>query len=136
MKDMPASLQTMEEARDNVPEKQKEWLSGVWKTIAKGKKVNPKYQQSLGKVSEKTKEAVKKFYGKNVSKQVITPGDLLHIYERHGKYPKAEIKNNQIPVTVEIAVLILDVLANPDDVIKGDPTKKMGYEKQVFPKRG
>ena len=124
----------MEEAQANVPEKLREWIFGVWKTIAKGKKVNPKYQQSLGKVSEKTKEAVKKFYGKNVSKQIITPQDLLHVYERHGKYIKREIADEQIPVNEDIAILIPDVLSNPDSIKESGLTGKDGYETIILSK--
>jgi len=38
-------LQTVEDALANVPEKLRNWLSGVWNAIAEGKKINPKYQQ-------------------------------------------------------------------------------------------
>jgi len=78
------NLQTMEEALANVPDKLKTWISGVWEAITKGKKVNSKYQQDMGKVSPKTKEAIKEFYGKNVSKQIMKPENLRHIYDRHG----------------------------------------------------
>jgi len=44
------NLQTMEEALANVPDKLKLWLSDIWKAIEKGKKVNPKYQQDMGKI--------------------------------------------------------------------------------------
>jgi len=128
------NLKTMEEALANVPEKLKNWIYGVWKSIAASKKVNPKYQQDLGKVSQKTKDAVKKFYGKNISKQIIKPENLRHIYERHGRYPKTEIKNGQIPITADIAAAIPDVLANPDSVKKGEPTNKNGYETVMLSK--
>jgi len=127
-------LQTVEDALANVPEKLRNWLSSVWNAIAEGKKINPKYQQDLGRISQKTKEAVKEFYGKNVSKQIIKPENLRHIYDRHGKYPKAEIKNNQIPITANIASTIPDVLANPDNVKKGVPTNKCGYETVILSK--
>jgi len=129
------NLQTMEEALANVPDKLKTWISGVWKAITKGKKINPKYQQDMGKVSTKTKEAVKEFYGKNVSRQIMKPENLRHIYERHGKYPKTEIKNEQIPITADIAATIPDVLKNPDNVRKGTPTKKGGYETVILSKK-
>jgi len=128
------NLQTMEDALANVPEKLRNWFFGVWKSIAKGEKINPKYQQDLGKISEKTKESVKKFYGKNVSKQIIKPENLQHIYDRHGKYPKIEVKNSQIPITADIAATIPDVLANPDNVKKGVPTNKSGYETVILSK--
>jgi hypothetical protein len=122
------NLLTMEGALANVPEKLRNWISDIWKAIEKKKKVNPKYQQNLGKVSQKTKEAIKKLYGKNVSKQIIKPENLRHIYDRHGRYAKTEIKNDQIPITANIAAIIPDVLANPDNVEKGLPTNKAGYE--------
>jgi hypothetical protein len=121
-------LQTMEEALGSVPDKLKTWISGVWNAIANGKKVNPKYQQSLGRVSQKAKDAVKNFYGKNVSKQIITPKNLQHIYERHGKYIERELADRQIPVTAELAALIPDVLSNPDSVEESGLTGKNGYE--------
>jgi hypothetical protein len=128
------NIKTMEEALANVPEKLKNWIYSVWKSIVANKKVNPKYQQDLGKVSQKTKDAVKEFYGKNISKQIIKPENLRHIYERHGRYPKTEIKNGQIPITADIAAVIPNVLANPDSVKKGEPTNKDGYETVILSK--
>ncbi|MDR2999779.1 MAG: hypothetical protein LBU89_00825 [Fibromonadaceae bacterium] len=128
--------QTMEEALSNVPDKLRAWISGVWKTIAKGKKINPKfqYQQNLGKISRKTKDAIQNFYGKNISKQIIKPESLRHIYSRHGKYPETEIKNGQIPMTASIAAIIPDVMANPDSVRIGGKTKKCKHETVILSK--
>jgi len=126
--------QTMEEALGNVPSKLKAWISGVWDAIANGRKVNPKYQQDMGEVSRKTKEAVREFYGKNVSKQIIKPENLRHIYDRHGRYPKTEIKNGQIPITATIAATMPDVLSNPDSIRKGALTKKNGHETVILSK--
>jgi len=128
------NLHTMEEALGNVPDKLKAWISGVWDAIANGRKVNPKYQQDMGEVSRKTKEAVKEFYGKNVSRQIIKPENLRHIYDRHGRYPKTETKNGQIPMTAAIAATLPDVLANPDSVRKGALTKKSGHQTVVLSK--
>jgi hypothetical protein len=129
------NLQTMEEALINVPEKLRNWISGVWKSIvAANKKINPKYQQDLGKASQKTKDAVKEFYGKNVSKQIIKPENLEHIYKSHSKNPQKELADGQIPITAEIAALIPDVLANPDTIRKSVPTNKSGYESVILSK--
>ncbi|MDR0517694.1 MAG: hypothetical protein LBH25_11680 [Fibromonadaceae bacterium] len=121
-------LQTMEEAFDNVQEDLRIWISNIWNAIAKKKVRNLKYIKDLGEVSQKTKEAVKKFYGKNISRQVIKPEDLRHVYERHGKSIKKEIADRQIPITAEIAALIPAVLASPDCIEESDLTGKEGYE--------
>jgi len=122
------NLQTMEDALVNVPEKLKYWFSVMWDAIVKRKVKNLKYIKDLGDVSQKTKEAIEKFYGKTVSKQVITPYDLKHIYNRHGKDIEKELADGQIPITAEIIALIPDVLANPDNAIESNPTGKSGYE--------
>ena len=125
----------LEESQNNVWEKPKVWIFNIWKAIENKKKINPKYRQNLGKVSERTKEAIKIFYGKNVSKQIIKPENLLHIYNRHGRYPKTEIENEQIPITADIAARIPDVLANPDYIKKGGLTKKNNYETVIISKK-
>ena len=128
------NLQTMEEALINVPEKLKSWLSAMWNATVKRKVKNLKYIKDLGDVSQKTKEAVEEFYGKAVSKQVITPYDLKHIYDRHGKDIEKELADEQIPITAEIVALIPDVLANPDNVRKSHSANKNGYETIVLSK--
>ena len=125
----------LKDAQKNVPEKLRIWIFNIWKAIESKKKINPKYRQNLGKVSEKTKEAVKIFYGKIVSKQIIKPENLLHIYNRHGRYPKMEIENEQIPITADIAATIPDVLANPDFIRKRSLTKKNSYETVIISKK-
>jgi len=42
--------------------------------------------------------------------------------------------NNQIPITADIAATIPDVLAKPDNVKKGVPTNKSGYETVILSK--
>jgi formylmethanofuran dehydrogenase subunit D len=121
-------LQTMEEALANVPEELELWLFNIWNAIVKKKIRNLKYIKDLGEIPQKTKEAVKKFYGKNVSRQVIKPEDLRHIYERHGKNIKRELADGQILVTAKIAALIPDILSNPDSVEESSLTGKDGHE--------
>ena len=124
----------MKEALSNVTEKQKAWFSGVWKSIVKCKKVNSKYQHNLGKASQKTKDAIKNFYGKNVSKQIIKPENLEHIYKSHSKNIQKELADGQVPITEDIVSLIPDVLANPDGIRKSGLTNKSGYESIVLSK--
>jgi hypothetical protein len=121
---MENEKQTMESAMANVPEELGIWLSSIWKAIVKKKIRNLKYIKDLGKVSQKTKETVKKFYGKNVSKQIVTPEGLRHIYDQHGKNTKKELADKQIPITAKIIALLPDVLANPDNVKKSGLTGK------------
>jgi len=128
------SLQTTEEALANVPERLKSWFSAIWIAIVKRKIKNLKYIKDLGEASQKTKDAVKKFYKKNVSKQIIKPENLRHIYEHHGKNIKKELADGQIPITTKIASLIPDILANPDNVREGNPTGKNNYETIVLSK--
>jgi hypothetical protein len=127
-------LQTMEEALGNVPKELAAWLSSIWNATAKKKVRNLKHIKDLGEVPKKTKEAVKLFYGKNVSKQIIKPESLRHIYNRHGKDKEKEIMDRQIPITAEIAALIPDVLANPGSIGKSRLTGKDGYETIVLSK--
>jgi len=123
-----SDLQTMKDALINVPKELRIWISSMWNAVAKKKIRNLKYMKDLGCVSQKTREAVKKFYGKNISKQKIKPECLRHIYSRHGKDIEKELLDKQIPITGEIAALIPDVLASPDKVIESGLTGKGCYE--------
>jgi hypothetical protein len=109
----------MEEAKANVPEPLRKWIASVWNAIAKRKSVNRKFVQDMGPVAEKTQTAVRQLYGRTVSKQIITPKDLEHIYVQHGRNPQKELADEQIPMTAELAAMIPDVLAAPDFVEQG-----------------
>jgi hypothetical protein len=99
--------------------------------------VNRKFVQDMGPVAEKTQAAVRQLYGRTVSKQIITPKDLEHIYMQHGRNPQKELADEQIPMTADLVALIFDVLASPDLVeagvrktASGEPTiiLSKGYE--------
>jgi hypothetical protein len=131
------NLPSLEEARKNVPEDTRNWLTKVWNKIVsrKGEGINNNSPKDLGNVSQKTKQAVKEFYGKNVSKQIITPNGLGHIYREHGKDIARELNDKQIPMTAETIANIPDVLANPDNVRQGGKTGRDGYDTVVLSKK-
>jgi len=131
------NLLTMEEARATVPEVIKNWLSNIWNTIIKKthRNINGKNEIELGPISNKVRDAVNAFYGKSISKQIITLKGLKHIYDTHGSDITKELNDGQIPMTLENIGLIPDVLAHPDYIRKGSKTKRGGYDTLVISKQ-
>ena len=73
----------------------------------------------LGKVSKDVSQKIYDLLGIDVQKRMHTlnDNDIRHILKRHGQV--RENKQGQIMITINDLLKIIEIVSNPDEIIKG-----------------